>query len=1128
MGGSSLGAGGVPPLVRRRRGSACTCSTPRTPTRSARRATPSTSTRRCSSSPRSPAARSRRCRSSSTSTRCRATARTTSPSPTPAPRSRSSAPSTASGACSRTTPDIGGRYSALSYFGLVPAAIAGYDVGAVLEGRPRGDGGLPREQDNPGLELGVALGELALQGRDKLTFVVDEPLESFGLWAEQLVAESTGKEGRGILPIADEPLVRPPSTATTACSCTSRTGDVEVTGRSRAAAPPGTPVFTLDADGPADLGRVFFLSEFATAVAGWVLGINPFDQPNVQEAKDNTKRVLDEGPPELDAGDARRAARRRSSRRATWRSWPTCPTRTPSRRAARAARARRARAPRRDHLRLRPALPALDRPVPQGRPGRRGVPADRRRAAGGPRGPRRAVHVRHPDPRAGRRRPADAALTHGLDAVRAGRRSSDAARLRRASGRWAATWSTASTATRTTRSSRSTSTRTRSRGRGPRRDRRRLARGARLQARGAADRLGDGPGRRPDRADRQEARRAARRGRHDRRRRQHQLARRRAPRGRARRERGIHYVDVGTSGGVWGLEVGYCMMVGGHEESVERLAPILDVLAPPDGWRHFGDAGAGHFVKMVHNGVEYGIMQAYAEGFELMHKSRSRSTSRRSRGCGTAARSCARGCASWPSARSRRRATTSRGSAGHVSDSGEGRWTIIDAIDHDVPTPVITAALYARFYSRGNGDYTHRVLAALRNQFGGHAVERASGGADAWPSPSAEEENPLVEGLERLPGPADHARHLRRHRRPRPPQAAAGALQPRPRGRAARALQPDRRLAPRPVRRRVPRLRARVDRRSSRAARPTTRRCSRACSSGSPTSASRSTTPDGYGKLSRRSTSSTRRPPPAQPRLLPLDRAGVLPGDHRARSRRPACTAARRDVRVIIEKPFGTDLESARELQKTSPRRSASSQVFRIDHYLGKETVQNVMAFRFANFMFEPVWNRNYIDHIQITAAEDIGIGSRAGYYDQSGALRDLVQNHMLQLLTLVCMEPPSSFEADKVRDEKVKVLAGDHAADARGGGGDDRARAVHRGRLGRRGRPGLPRGGRRPRRLADRDLRGAAPGGPQLALGRRADRSCAPASGSRARSPRSPSSSSRCRTSRSSPRARSACSPTS
>jgi glucose-6-phosphate 1-dehydrogenase len=129
------------------------------------------------------------------------------------------------------------------------------------------------------------------------------------------------------------------------------------------------------------------------------------------------------------------------------------------------------------------------------------------------------------------------------------------------------------------------------------------------------------------------------------------------------------------------------------------------------------------------------------------------------------------------------------------------------------------------------------------------------------------------------------------------------------------------------------------------------------------------------------------------------------------------------DVRAVIEKPFGTDLESARSLQAVVSSTFRERQVFRIDHYLGKETVQNVMAFRFANFMFEPVWNRNYIDHIQITAAEDIGIGSRAGYYDHAGALRDLVQNHMLQLLTLVCMEPPASFEANKVRDEKVKVL---------------------------------------------------------------------------------------------------------
>src|SRR5215217_7043102 len=129
------------------------------------------------------------------------------------------------------------------------------------------------------------------------------------------------------------------------------------------------------------------------------------------------------------------------------------------------------------------------------------------------------------------------------------------------------------------------------------------------------------------------------------------------------------------------------------------------------------------------------------------------------------------------------------------------------------------------------------------------------------------------------------------------------------------------------------------------------------------------------------------------------------------------------DVRCIIEKPFGTDLKSARELQEVVSRVFRERQVFRIDHYLGKETVQNVMAFRFANMMFEPIWNRNFIDHIQITGAEDLGIGTRAGYYDQAGALRDLVQNHMLQLVALTCMEPPASFEADKVRDEKVKVF---------------------------------------------------------------------------------------------------------
>jgi glucose-6-phosphate 1-dehydrogenase len=129
------------------------------------------------------------------------------------------------------------------------------------------------------------------------------------------------------------------------------------------------------------------------------------------------------------------------------------------------------------------------------------------------------------------------------------------------------------------------------------------------------------------------------------------------------------------------------------------------------------------------------------------------------------------------------------------------------------------------------------------------------------------------------------------------------------------------------------------------------------------------------------------------------------------------------EVRVVIEKPFGTRLAEAQQLNSEILSVLDESQIYRIDHYLGKETVQNVLAFRFANGMFEPIWNRNYIDYVQITAAEDIGIGRRAEYYDETGALRDLVQNHMLQLLSLLCMEPPVTFAADEVRDEKVKVL---------------------------------------------------------------------------------------------------------
>jgi 6-phosphogluconate dehydrogenase len=206
------------------------------------------------------------------------------------------------------------------------------------------------------------------------------------------------------------------------------------------------------------------------------------------------------------------------------------------------------------------------------------------------------------------------------------------------------------------------------------------------------------------------------------------------------RRQGIEYVDVGVSGGVWGLEVGYCMMVGGPQKGVKRLSPILDVLAPetseqsraaigPRGWMHLGPSGAGHYVKMVHNGVEYGLMQAYAEGFEIFDKSEYELDNAKIAhlwGQGSVVRSWLCELAA--------RAFEEDGNEldkieGYTEDSGEGRWTIEDATAHDVPTPVITASLYARFRSRGNGEFADRVLAALRNQFGGHAVKSAPSGS---------------------------------------------------------------------------------------------------------------------------------------------------------------------------------------------------------------------------------------------------------------------------------------------------------------------------------------------------------------------------------------------------------------
>jgi len=198
-------------------------------------------------------------------------------------------------------------------------------------------------------------------------------------------------------------------------------------------------------------------------------------------------------------------------------------------------------------------------------------------------------------------------------------------------------------------------------------------------------------------------------------------------------ERGLHFVDAGVSGGIWGPEVGFCLMVGGDDEPVKRLEPIFETLAPEDGYAHVGPSGAGHFVKMVHNGIEYGLMQSYAEGFEIMAHAEFDLDSHQISGIwrnGSVVRS-------WLlellHAAFEQHGAKLEDIAPYVEDSGEGRWTINEAINENVPTPVIAASLFARFQSRDEMKFSAKVAAALRQQFGGHAVralERAKAGDD--------------------------------------------------------------------------------------------------------------------------------------------------------------------------------------------------------------------------------------------------------------------------------------------------------------------------------------------------------------------------------------------------------------
>ena len=580
---------------------------------------------------------------------------------------------------------------------------------------------------------------------------------------------------------------------------------------------------------------------------------------------------------------------------------------------------------------------------------------------------------------------------------------------------------------------------------------------------------------------------------------------------------GINYVDVGTSGGVWGLEVGYCMMVGGPNPAIKRLKPFLDVLAPPPdeehgpGWGHMGPTGSGHYVKMVHNGIEYGMMQAYAEGFGLFDASEFELDNAKiahlwMRGSVVRSWLCELAASAFEQEGNDLEALEPV-----VAESGEGRWTVEDAVEKRIPTAghhggALRALQHAgprRLRRQGERGAARPVRRPRRCS----AARTAEAGEDTRMATStdvklgeAPHDNPLVEGLERLPvhpttlvifgATGDLARrkllpaiYNLAHEGALPERfnligssrsemaheefAAAG-------GRGDPAVLPPRR--------------------------PTRRSCT-GCWPTSSTSRARSTRTRVYDALGEHLDEFD------EAAGQPLNRAFYLStapeffpviieqlGKHGLNQHEGA------EVRAVIEKPFGTTLDEAKELNRRVLAVFAEKQIFRIDHYLGKETVQNVMAFRFANGLFEPVWNRNYIDRVEITAAEDLTIGTRAGYYDNAGALRDLVQNHMLQLLCNVAMEPPVHFEADEIRDEKVKVLRSvikptaetvDHiAVRAQYGRGDDR----------RRGRQGLPRrrtaSRRTPtprptRRSAWRSTTGA---------GRACRSTCAPASRWRAR----------------------------
>ena len=644
----------------------------------------------------------------------------------------------------------------------MPAALIGAPLHEVLdraeEMQTASERVVPAAQI-PGATLGALMGEAAKAGRDKLTLALPDEIASFGSWVEQLIAESTGKQDLGIVPVVGEPL-----------------GPPDVYGQDRvfvaigehdgldALENAGHPVARLRYDGREQIGGEFFRWEMATAVAGYVLGINPFDQPNVQEAKDATKAILASGSVE-DPGFDDLGALLKEVTEGDYVAILAYLDRTSETEDAieRVRLAIRDRYQGGDDDRVRPAVPALDRAAPQGRGEQRRLhPGGGRRAFGGPADPRPALHVRNPDRRAGARRPAlapgaraasrpghvrstDGGALMQLGMVGLGRMGANLTRRLMRDGHEVVVYDVNADSVHQLEGEGSIGT-------GSLEDfvnKLSKPRAAWVMVPAAfAEQTTDALAELMEPGDividggnsyyRDDIDRAERYA-----------------------EKGVHFVDVGTSGGVFGLERGFCLMIGGEDEVVQRLDPIFATIAPgveaaertpgrtdanattaEAGYLHCGPPGAGHFVKMVHNGIEYGLMAAYAEGLNVLKHANAGAGEREADAETTPLRDpkyyrydlnipeiaevWRRGSvvASWLldlTAAATFEDPELAAFGGRVSDSGEGRWTVLAAVDESVPVHVLSAALFDRFESRGEAEFANKILSAMRKQFGGHA-----------------------------------------------------------------------------------------------------------------------------------------------------------------------------------------------------------------------------------------------------------------------------------------------------------------------------------------------------------------------------------------------------------------------